>query len=60
MRHLLELRSIEVFEILPPALNIDLRGIGLHDSSPAVSDFLEAVLQGLNEEKSEIASGFLK
>ncbi|MCB0820348.1 MAG: SDR family NAD(P)-dependent oxidoreductase [Bacteroidetes bacterium] len=58
MRHLLKSGNMEVIEIIPPALNTDLGGIGLHDSAPAVSDFIEAVYQGLNAGKSEITWGF--
>jgi len=58
LRHILKLRNIEVIEIIPPALNIDLGGMGLHDGQPAVSDFVDAVFQQMKEEKSEITFGF--
>lgn len=42
LRHLLKSKNIEVIEMIPPALNTDLGGKGLHDSAPPVSDFIEA------------------
>jgi len=44
-RHLLKSKNIEVIEMIPPALNTDLGGKGLHDTQPPVSDFIEAVFQ---------------
>ena len=41
LRHILKSKNIEVIEMIPPALNTDLGGKGLHDGQPAVSDFVE-------------------
>ncbi len=57
-RHLLKSRNIEVVEIIPPALNTDLGGKGLHDSAPPVSDFIEAIFAQLKEGKTELTFGF--
>jgi uncharacterized oxidoreductase len=57
-RQLLKSRNIEVIEIIPPALNTDLGGKGIHDAAPPVSDFIDAVFQQLEEGKSEITFGF--
>src|SRR6185436_19301085 len=43
LRHLVQPKGIEVIEMIPPALNTDLGGKGIHDSYPAVKDFVEAV-----------------
>jgi uncharacterized oxidoreductase len=57
VRHLLKTRNIEVIEMIPPALNTDLGGKGLHDAHPPVSDFVEAVFQQMKEGKSELTFG---
>jgi uncharacterized oxidoreductase len=58
LRHLLKSKNIEVIEVIPPALNTDLGGKGLHDFAPAVSDFIEAIFQQLKEGKTELTFGF--
>jgi len=57
-RHLLKSRNIEVIEIIPPALNTDLGGIGLHDQAPPVSAFIESIFQQMEENKQELTFGF--
>jgi uncharacterized oxidoreductase len=57
-RHLLKSRNIEVIEMIPPALNTDLGGKGLHDAAPHVNDFIESIFQQLKEGKSELVFGF--
>jgi uncharacterized oxidoreductase len=57
-QHLLKERNIEVIEIIPPALNTDLGGKGLHTFAPPVSEFIESVFQQLKEGKLTIAAGF--
>lgn len=57
-RHLLKSKNIEVIEIIPPALNTDLGGKGLHDAAPPVSDFINAIFDQLKEGKNELAFGF--
>lgn len=58
LRHLLKSNNIEVIEIIPPALNTDLGGKGLHNSAPAVTDFIESVFIQLNQGKDELTFGF--
>ena len=50
--------EIEVIEMIPPALNTDLGGKGLHSNAPPVSDFIEDVFIKLKQGKSELTSGF--
>lgn len=57
-QYLLKAKGIEVIELIPPALNTDLGGKGLHDAAPPVSDFITAVFTQLKEGKTEIAFGF--
>ncbi|WP_234997808.1 SDR family oxidoreductase [Mucilaginibacter sp. OK098] len=57
-RQLLKSKNIDVIEIIPPALNTDLGGKGLHDAAPPVRDFIEAVFQQLEEGEAEITFGF--
>lgn len=54
-RYLLNKKGIEVIELIPPALNTDLGGLGVHDQFPPVSGFVDHVLQGLKDGKTEIA-----
>jgi uncharacterized oxidoreductase len=58
LRHLLKSRNIEVIEMIPPALNTDLGGKGLHDQAPSVSAFVDAVFSQLEEGKTELTFGF--
>lgn len=57
-RHLLKSKNIDLIEIIPPALNTDLGGKGLHDFAPPVSDFIEDVFRQLKEGKTEVTFGF--
>lgn len=58
LRHLLKSANIEVIEMIPPALNTDLGGKGLHDGQPAVSDFVNAVFEQMKEGKTVLTFGF--
>jgi uncharacterized oxidoreductase len=58
LRHMVKLKGIEVIELIPPALNTDLGGKGIHATDPPVSDFMEAVFQQLTQGKREITWGF--
>jgi uncharacterized oxidoreductase len=58
VRHLLKDKNIEVIEIIPPALNTDLGGKGLHDEHPPVSAFIESIFSQLKEGKNELTFGF--
>jgi len=57
-RYQLKSKGIEVIEMIPPALNTDLGGKGLHNAAPPVSDFVEAVFKQLQEGKNELTFGF--
>ena len=57
LRHMLKGTNIEVIEMIPPALNTDLGGKGIHDAHPAVSDFVESIFQQLKEGKTELTFG---
>ena len=58
LRYQLKDRNIEVIEIIPPALNTDLGGKGLHDTAPPVSDFIASIFKQLEEGKTELTFGF--
>ena len=58
LQYLLRSKNIEVIELIPPALNTDLGGKGIHDSAPPVSDFIDAAFEQLKEGKSQITYGF--
>lgn len=57
LRHLLKARNVEVIEMIPPALNTDLGGKGIHDHAPPVSAFIEAVFAQMKEGKTELSFG---
>ena len=57
LRYLLKESNIEVIEIIPPALDTDLGGKGIHDGNPAVSDFIESIFKQLEEGKTELTFG---
>lgn len=58
LRHLVKDRGTEVIEIIPPALNTDLGGKGLHDFAPPVSDFIASIFEQLRAGKQELTFGF--
>lgn len=57
LRHILKAKNIEVIEIIPPALNTDLGGTGLHDAHPSVSDFIVSIFEQLKEGRTELTFG---
>lgn len=57
LRELLKEKNIEVIEIIPPALNTDLGGKGLHDFAPPVSDFILSVFEQIKKGNKEITFG---
>lgn len=57
-RYLLKSKNIAVIEIIPPALNTDLGGKGLHDHAPSVSEYIESIFNQLAEGKNELTHGF--
>ena len=58
LRHLLKSKNIELIEIIPPALNTDLGGKGIHMNAPPVSEFIEAIFEQLKEGRTELSHGF--
>jgi uncharacterized oxidoreductase len=58
LQFLLQSGNIEVIEIVPPALNTDLGGKGIHDFAPPVSDFIEAIFAQLKEGRTQLTFGF--
>jgi len=58
LQYLLRSKNIEVIELIPPALNTDLGGKGIHDSAPPVAGFIEAAFEQLKQGKSQITYGF--
>lgn len=58
LRHQLISKNIEVIEMIPPALNTDPGGKGLHDGQPAVADFVNAVFNQMEAGKTELTFGF--
>jgi uncharacterized oxidoreductase len=58
LRHIMKASNIEVIEIIPPALNTDLGGKGIHDNASPVSDFIEVVFEQLQAGKIEITYSF--
>ncbi|KIO54740.1 SDR family oxidoreductase [Flavobacterium hibernum] len=57
LRHILKAKNIKVIEIIPPALNTDLGGIGLHDAHPSVDDFIVSIFEQIKEGKEELTFG---
>jgi uncharacterized oxidoreductase len=58
LRQLLKSGNIEVIELIPPAVNTDLGGKGIHDNAPPVSDFIEAVFEQLKQGKIDLTFGY--
>ena len=57
LRHQLKSTGTEVIEVIPPALDTDLGGKGIHDGHPKVSDFVESIFAQLKEGKVELTFG---
>ena len=57
LRHSLKSTNIEVIEMIPPALNTDLGGKGIHNAHPPVSEFVESVFKQMKEGKTELSFG---
>jgi len=60
LRHILKAKNIEVIEIIPPALNTDLGGVGLHNAHPSVADFIVSIFEQLKAGKNELTFGTSK
>ncbi|KAF6559291.1 SDR family NAD(P)-dependent oxidoreductase [Paenibacillus sp. EKM202P] len=57
LRHQLSDTSVEVIEVVPPAVNTDLGGAGLHTQGEPLDDFADGIFKGLEEGKIEIGYG---
>ena len=44
--------------MIPPALNTDLGGKGIHDFAPPVSGFIDSVFTQMEEGKQELTYGY--
>jgi len=58
LRHQLRSTSIEVIEIVPPAVNTDLGGPGLHTFGADVNEFANAVMARVAAGATEIGFGY--
>jgi len=58
LRHQLSATPISVIEIIPPAVNTDLGGKGLHTAGTPLIEFADAVVDQLKKGSVEIAYGF--
>jgi len=58
LRHQLKQTPVKVIEVIPPAVQTDLGGKGLHDFGTPLNEFGDAVINGLEEGKEEITYGF--
>jgi uncharacterized oxidoreductase len=58
LRHQLASTPIQVVEVIPPAVNTDLGGPGLHTFGVPVEEFADAVMSRLCEGDLEIPYGF--
>ncbi|GGG40839.1 SDR family oxidoreductase [Hymenobacter glacieicola] len=57
LRHQLATTPIQVLEIVPPAVNTDLGGAGLHTWGVPVDDFADSVMQRLAAGEQEVGYG---
>lgn len=58
LRHQLAKTAIEIIEIIPPAVNTDLGGPGLHTWGVPLAEFADAAFAQLRAGKTEIVYGF--
>lgn len=58
LRHQLSESPITVIEIIPPAVNTDLGGKGLHTFGVDVNEFTDAIVQQLESGQIEVSYGF--
>jgi uncharacterized oxidoreductase len=57
LRHAAAASGIEVIEVIPPAVDTDLGGPGLHTFGVPLDEFADAVMAGLDAGATEIAYG---
>lgn len=57
LRHQLEKSGVEVIEVLPPAVNTNLGGPGLHTTGEPLDAFADGVFAGLARQEKEIGYG---
>lgn len=57
-RHQLSATPISIIEIIPPAVNTDLGGKGIHSSATPLDEFANAVVEQLKKGSLEISYGF--
>lgn len=57
LRHQLESTDIEVIEVLTPAVNTDLGGVGLHTFGATLNDFAGRIFEGFKSGRLEIGYG---
>lgn len=50
--------SVQVIEIVPPAVNTDLGGVGLHTQGVPLDEFADAVMKRVAEGELEVGYGF--
>lgn len=60
LRHQLAETNVEVIEILPPAVNTDLGGAGLHTFGAPLTDFADTIFDSLEQGETEIGFGGTK
>lgn len=58
IRHQLAKTSVKVIEVIPPSVQTDLGGKGLHDSGTPLKEFGDAVFEGLKQGNEEITYGY--
>jgi uncharacterized oxidoreductase len=58
LRHQLSGTTVKVIEIIPPAVDTDLGGPGLHKFGVPVDEFLDAIFPRLAAGEEEVAFGF--
>lgn len=57
LRHQLRKTSIKVIEVIPPKVNTDLGGVGLHADGVPIDEYAESVMQSLLNGSLEIGYG---
>jgi uncharacterized oxidoreductase len=58
LRHQLRNTSISVVEIIPPKVNTDLGGVGLHDDGAPLDAFADSAFESINRGHLEFGYGF--